>query len=155
MEPIGIVRTPFTQQKGMPIQPGGGRDVRGELIIKPEFCDGLADLDGLSHIYILYLFHQVPRTELTVVPFLDSSRRGVFATRFPLRPNHIGLSVVELTGVAGCRVGIQNIDVLDDTPLLDIKPYIPVFDAVPDARPGWMRSPSAEVDAKRSDHRFT
>lgn len=155
MEPIGIIRTPFTSLEGMPIQPGGGRGQRGELIIRPEFGDGLADLDGFSHIYLLYLFHQAHRTELSVVPFLDGSRRGVFATRSPLRPNHIGLSVVELTGVQGCRVGIKNIDILDGTPLLDIKPYIAAFDAVSDARSGWLNAESDEIDAKRADGRFT
>ena len=155
MEPIGIIRTPFTRLEGMPIQPVGGRGERGELIIRPEFGDGLADLDGFSHIYLLYLFHQSNRTELMVVPFLDDCRRGVFATRSPLRPNHIGLSVVELTGVEGCRVGIKNIDILDGTPLLDIKPYIGAFDAVSGTRSGWMDSESAEIKAKRADRRFT
>ncbi len=154
MEPIGIIRTPYKRLDEMPIQPGGGRGVVGELIIKPEYEEGLSDLDGFSHLYLLYLFHLVNRTEMKVVPFMDDRPRGIFATRSPVRPNHIGLSIVELGAVEGCRVVVNNIDILDNTPLLDIKPYIKAFDFVDQSRSGWMDADRSEVDLKRSDHRF-
>lgn len=154
LEPIGVIRTPYTKLEDMPIQPGGGRDVQGELLINSGYCDGLADLDGFSHIYLLYLFHQAKITKMSVVPFMDDRPRGVFSTRAPVRPNHIGLSVVELKGVEGCRVKIANIDILDGTPLLDIKPYIEAFDLVDKPRSGWMEARRSEVEFKRSDSRF-
>lgn len=155
LEPIGVIRTPYTRLEDMPIQSGGGRDVQGELIIKPQYSEGLADLDGFSHIHLLYLFHRTTTTKMRVVPFLDDEPRGVFATRAPVRPNHLGLSVVELVGVEGCRVTIRNIDILDGTPLLDIKPYIKAFDGVEECRSGWMEAARAEVEAYRSDDRFS
>ena len=155
VEPIGVIRTPFTSLEDMPIQPGGGKDVLGELLIEPQYCEGLADLDGFSHLYLIYLFHRAADTKMRVVPFLDDRPRGVFATRAPVRPNHIGLSVVELVEVRDCRVTIRNIDVLDGTPLLDIKPYIAQFDGVAESRSGWMEAQKEEVEAKRSDNRFS
>ncbi len=154
MEPIGIIRTPFKELAGMPIQPGGAQGTQGELIIKPEYADGLDDLDGFSHIYLIYLFHEAPRTQMKVVPFMDNGERGVFATRSPLRPNHIGLSIVELVRVDSCRVTIQNVDMLDRTPLYDIKPYIGAFDFVDRSRSGWMDKKRSEVISRRSDDRF-
>jgi tRNA-Thr(GGU) m(6)t(6)A37 methyltransferase TsaA len=155
VEPIGVIRTPFTSLEDMPIQPGGGKDVLGELLIEPQYCEGLADLDGFSHLYLIYLFHLAAGTKMRVVPFLDDRPRGVFATRAPVRPNHLGLSVVELVEVTDCLVTIRNIDVLDGTPLLDIKPYIEVFDSVAESRSGWMEAGKEEVEAKRSDNRFS
>ena len=155
VKPIGVIRTPFTSLEDMPIQPGGGKDVLGELLIEPQYCEGLADLDGFSHLYLIYLFHRAAATKMRVIPFLDDRPRGVFATRAPVRPNHIGLSVVELVEVADCLVKIRNIDVLDGTPLLDIKPYIEVFDGVAKSRSGWMEALKEEVEVKRSDDRFS
>lgn len=155
VEPIGVIRTPFSSLEDMPIQPGGGRDVLGELLIEPRYCEGLADLDGFSHLYLIYLFHRAAGTKMRVIPFLDDRPRGVFATRAPVRPNHIGLSVVELVEVRDCKVKIRNIDVLDGTPLLDIKPYIEQFDGVAESRSGWMEAHKDEVEAKRSDNRFS
>ena len=154
VEPIGVIRTPFTSLEDMPIQPGGGRDVQGELVIEPQYREGLADLDGFSHLYLIYLFHQAADIKMRVVPFLDDKPRGVFATRAPVRPNHLGLSVVELIEVSGCRVQVRNIDMLDNTPLLDIKPYIALFDGVAESRSGWMGAEKEVVEAKRSDDRF-
>jgi tRNA-Thr(GGU) m(6)t(6)A37 methyltransferase TsaA len=154
VEPIGVIRTPFTSLEDMPIQPGGGRDTQGELIIEPQYREGLADLDGFSHLYLIYLFHRTADTKLSVVPFLDDKPRGVFATRAPVRPNHLGLSVVELVEVTGGRVKVRNLDILDNTPLLDIKPYIAHFDGVAESRSGWMEAVREEVEAKRSDDRF-
>ena len=154
-DPIGVIRTPYTSLEDMPIQPGGGKDELGELIIKPHYSAGLADLEGFSHIHLLYFFHRTTVTRMRVIPFLDDKPRGVFATRAPVRPNHIGLSVVELIGIEGRRVKIRNIDIIDGTPLLDIKPYIKAFDGVEECRSGWMEAARLEVEAHRSDNRFS
>ena len=154
VKPIGIIRSPFRQLAGMPIQPGGASGVEGELLIEPAYREGLSDLDGFSHLYLIYLFHEAKRVCMTVTPFMDDTARGVFSTRSPLRPNHIGLSVVELVGVDGGRVRVRNIDILDNTPLIDIKPYIPAFDYVERARSGWMDKERSEVASKRADDRF-
>lgn len=128
IEPIGIIHTPFKEVAGMPIQPAGAAGVQGDVEVFEAYREALKDLDGFSHIVLLYLFHRSKGFNLQVVPFMDSERRGLFATRAPRRPNPIGLSVVELAGVgAGC-LHVRNVDMLDGTPLLDIKPYVPEFD---------------------------
>lgn len=154
MQPIGIIQTPFKELTGMPIQPGGAQGTRGELIIRPAYAEGLDDLAGFSHLYLIYLFHEARRTALKVVPYMDETKRGVFATRSPLRPNHIGLSIVELIAVDRCRVTVANVDMLDQTPLFDIKPYIAAFDHIGQARSGWMDKGRSEVASTRSDDRF-
>lgn len=154
METIGIISTPFTTLEDMPIQPRGAAETVGTVTVERRYLAGLADLDGFSHIYLLYHFHRATRVELTVVPFMDTVERGVFATRSPLRPNHIGLSLVELVGVEGRVLTVRGIDVLDGTPLLDVKPYIASFDQVAQSRSGWMQSDGAAVAATRSDSRF-
>lgn len=155
LDPIGLIRSPFSELENMPIQPAGAAEVLGSLEILPDFAEGLADLQGFSHVYLLYHLHRATRTALRVVPFLDTVERGVFATRSPLRPNHIGLSIVELLEVRGCLVRVRGIDILDGTPLLDIKPYIAGFDRVAESASGWMTADTEEVAAKRSDRRFT
>ncbi|MFN2355220.1 MAG: tRNA (N6-threonylcarbamoyladenosine(37)-N6)-methyltransferase TrmO [Desulfopila sp.] len=155
MEHIGTIRTPFTILADMPIQPKGAAEVEGQIILEKRFEKGLQDLDGFSHIFLLYQFHKADRTELTVVPFLDTEARGVFSTRSPLRPNHIGISIVEIVTIEANIVHVRGIDVLDRTPLLDIKPYIEKFDQVERSRSGWMRASAEEVRGKRSDKRFT
>ena len=154
VRPIGYVRSPFADPVGMPIQPGGARGVRGSVEVLPEFCDGLADLDGFSRIILVYLFHRSEGYSLRVVPFLDDSERGVFATRAPRRPNPIGLSTVRLVAVEGCRLVIEDVDLLDGTPVLDIKPYVPSIDAYPDERDGWFGECSGDVWTVRADRRF-
>ena len=154
MKPIGVIRSPFKTLENMPIQPRGGDDIEGEVSVDPLYADGLADLDGFSHIYLIYHFHKARRTELRVTPFMDTCVRGVFSTRSPLRPNHIGLSIVELLGVKENRLIIRGIDVLDGTPLLDIKPYISQFDRVEASRSGWFCGDEHDVAVKRSDSRF-
>lgn len=138
----------------MPIQPKGAAMVKGYAQIDDEFVDGLQDLQGFSHIYLLYSFHKATRTELKVTPFMDSEIRGVFSTRSPLRPNHIGLSIVQLSKVEGNKVYVEGIDILDGTPLLDIKPYIAGFDSVAESTSGWMKGSDEEIVGKRSDDRF-
>ena len=154
MEPIGIIQSPFTRIENMPIQPVGATDITGSVLIHEPFAEGLKDLDGFSHIYLIYLFHKCEKTSLRVVPFLDTVERGVFATRSPRRPNHIGLSIVELLKVEGRELFIKGVDILDQTPLLDIKPYIEAFDAVDNSTSGWMKNRASEVAQKRSDDRF-
>ncbi|MBF0378180.1 MAG: tRNA (N6-threonylcarbamoyladenosine(37)-N6)-methyltransferase TrmO [Desulfamplus sp.] len=154
METIGIIHSPFKSIEDMPIQPKGAVGIEGTLHINEDYIEGLKDLDGFSHIYIIYLFHKANKTSLTVVPFMDTSERGVFATRSPLRPNHIGLSIVELIKIEESIITIRGVDVLDQTPLLDIKPYIANFDSVTQSSSGWMRANVDEISKKRSDDRF-
>lgn len=150
--PIGILHTPFRDLAGMPIQPTGEASAPGTAQIFPSFADGLKDLEGFSHIILLYHLHQVQRTDLRVVPFLDSEAHGVFATRSPTRPNPIGLSVVRLLGRNGSVLNVKGVDMLDGTPLLDIKPYVPEFDAHPGSRAGWFETCGA--DRRVADGRF-
>ncbi len=154
MKPIGTIFTPFTCLEDMPIQPKGAEDIIGTVELKEQYLAGLDDLDGFSHIYLLYQFHMAQRTALTVTPFMDTRPRGVFATRSPLRPNHIGISIVRLKSIAKNIITVQGIDILNGTPLLDIKPYIAAFDAVQDCRSGWMQGSAGDVRRKRSDNRF-
>lgn len=155
LTPIGVIRTPYTALAGMPIQPGGARETLGRLELDPELAPALADLNGFSHIYLIYLFHASKGYNLTVTPYLDKTPRGLFATRAPKRPNPIGLSVVELVSIDGPVVQVRGVDVLDGTPLLDIKPYAPAFDApVSPVRSGWLEGRGAAVAETRSDDRF-
>lgn len=151
---IGIIHSPHSSIEDMPIQPNGARGVEGLVLVDEKYIDGLQDLEGFSHIYLLYSFHKATRTELLVKPFLDKQKRGVFATRSPLRPNHIGISIVKLKRVEGNKVVVENIDILDGTPLLDIKPYIEKFDTVKESISGWLQASDKEISKKRSDHRF-
>ena len=153
-QPIGVVHSPFQEIEGMPIQPTGAAGIQGAVEVFPEFAAGLTDLAGFSHIILLYHFHQVRETRLIVTPFLDAQPHGVFATRAPKRPNPIGLSVVKLLGVEGNLLHVENVDMLDGTPLLDIKPYVPAFDQHPADRVGWLVQARGEVQNKRSDSRF-
>ena len=151
--PIGLIHTPFTERQGMPIQPSRGRGVRGTVELAPEFADGLTDLDGFSHVVLIYHFHRSRGFDLRVTPFLDTVKRGLFATRAPRRPNAIGLSVVRLLGIEGNRIEVQDLDILDGTPLLDIKPYVPEFDHRTEVCEGWLEGvKNRDVD---SDDRFS
>jgi tRNA-Thr(GGU) m(6)t(6)A37 methyltransferase TsaA len=154
IQAIGTIHTPFDTLEDMPIQPKGAEEVIGTIELEEQYSAGLADLDGFSHIYLLYRFHMAKRTALTVTPFMDTSPRGVFSTRSPLRPNHIGISIVRLIGVEKNIITVQGIDVLNGSPLLDIKPYIAAFDSVQQSRSGWMKGSEEEVARKRSDQRF-
>jgi tRNA-Thr(GGU) m(6)t(6)A37 methyltransferase TsaA len=154
INPIGIIHSPYKSIEDMPIQPKGGSEVAGLVIVDEKYIDGLQDIDSFSHIYLLYSFHKSTRTEMHVTPFMDRQTRGVFATRSPLRPNHIGISIVKLTRIEGNSVFVKGIDILDGTPLLDIKPYIEKFDAVQDSISGWLQASDEEIKTKRSDKRF-
>ena len=153
-QPIGIIHTPFKSLCDMPIQPSGASMTRGQLIMDPQYSAGLTDLDGFSHIYLIYHFHKVQNYNLTVTPFLDKQPRGLFATRAPKRPNPIGLSIVQLISIENNVLNLLNVDILDGTPVLDIKPYVPAFDHQEDVRVGWLRDKDNEVKTKRSDERF-
>ena len=151
---IGIIHTPFKEIEGVPLQPTGASRVSGHIEIFPEYAEGLRDLDGFSHIILLYHFHQAKGWDPLVTPFLDSQPRGVFSTRAPKRPNPIGLSVVKLLNIEKNILQIENVDILDGTPLLDIKPYVPEFDQHPADRVGWLKDSRGKVRTKKSDGRF-
>ncbi len=153
-KPIGLIKSPFKDIEGMPIQPSGAYGVRGEVEISPEYVKGIKDLDGFSHIILLYHFHMVKDSSLTIVPFLDSTPRGVFATRAPRRPNPVGLSIVRLVAVRKNILDIENVDIVDGSPLLDIKPYVPEFDHHQVERIGWLQKAAGEVRHVISDDRF-
>jgi len=153
-KPIGIIHSPFKEVAGMPIQPAGAKGVKGFVEIKPAYAGGLKDLTGFSHIILLYHFHLSKDHSLEVKPFLDDHTHGVFATRSPARPNPIGISVVRLLKIEGRKLRIQNVDVVDGTPLLDIKPYVPEFDAHKARRIGWLTGKAKHVSKARSDRRF-
>jgi tRNA-Thr(GGU) m(6)t(6)A37 methyltransferase TsaA len=154
LKPIGTIHSPFKELCGMPIQPAGAADVKGTIEVFEEFREGLKDLDGFSHLILLYHFHQSKGFDLSVVPFLDKENRGLFSTRAPRRPNPVGLSIVQLDKVEDLVLHINNVDILDGTPLLDIKPYVPDFDVQAGVRTGWLDKTSKAVSDKKSDERF-
>jgi tRNA (adenine37-N6)-methyltransferase len=150
--PIGVIHSPFTEPKGTPIQPCVARGAQGTVVLKPEYVEGLSDLDGFERVWLLYIFDRSGPARLSVVPFRDTVEHGVFATRAPVRPNHIGMSAVRLTSVESNILHIEDIDVLDGTPLLDIKPYVPEYDAYECRKIGWLETASGGRD--RADSRF-
>jgi len=153
-QPIGIIHSPFSKREGMPIQPIGASGIKGTVEVFPEFQQGLMDIEGFSHIILVYHFHRVSGSKLLVTPFLDSQLRGVFATRAPTRPNPIGMSTVKLREREQNILHIENIDILDGTPLLDIKPYIPECDHQTVERTGWLERVKGKVSQGKSDDRF-
>ena len=153
-KPIGVIRTPFKSPVGVPIQPPAGRGVRGVVEVFSEYVEGLKDLEGFSYIILIYHFHLVKRYSLRVTPYMDSEARGVFATRAPARPNPIGISIVKLVKIEGNKLYIEDVDIVDGTPLLDIKPYVPEFDYRPNARIGWLEKRVKKLKDTRDDGRF-
>jgi tRNA-Thr(GGU) m(6)t(6)A37 methyltransferase TsaA len=152
--PIGKIHTPHQDLAGMPIQPTGAKGVQGKIEILPEFVPGLQDLEGFSYLILLYHFHLSNGYNLTPKPFLDTRPRGVFATRAPRRPNPIGLSIVRLDRIQGENLYISDADMMDGTPLLDIKPYVPDFDHRSPEKIGWLSGKVNQVTHFRSDKRF-
>ena len=151
-QPIGFVRSPHQTTNGAPIQPSRARGIEGTVEIAEEYVEGLSDLDGFSHIILICHLHKAAKFKLKVVPYLDTEFRGLFATRAPSRPNPIGLSVVRLLGIDGRVLRIEGVDLLDGTPVLDIKPYVREFDHQPEIRCGWLDKVKAREVA--ADGRF-
>ena len=153
-KPIGIIHSPFKEIEGTPIQPAGAEGIQATIEVFPEYSRGLKDLEGFSHIILLYHFHLTQGYSLEVKPFLDEATHGLFATRSPLRPNPIGVSVVRLIEVKGPVLQIEDVDIVDNTPLLDIKPYVPDFDQRTAVLTGWLSGKSDNVRIRRADKRF-
>ncbi len=149
---IGIIHSPFTEPKGTPIQPTRADHAEGWIELEKQYQPALRDLDGFDRIWLLYVFHRAGEPKLEVVPFLDTVPRGLFATRAPRRPNPIGLSCVQLVGIEGNIVRIADVDMIDGTPLLDIKPYAPRMDHFPVERSGWLDHCAGKRN--RADDRF-
>ena len=155
INPIGIIHTPFDDVKNMPIQPIAAEGVFGLVEIFPEFAAGLKDLEGFSHITLLYRFHKIDGYELEVVPFMDNESRGIFACKAPKRPNAIGLSTVKLMKIEGNILHIEQPDMLNGTPLIDIKPFYPRYDNREDVAIGWLeKNKDLPVEELRADERF-
>ncbi len=156
IESIGTIHTQFKKIEGMPIQPTGAKGIKGTIILKDKYKKGLKDLEEFSHIHILYLLHKVNGYSLEVKPFMDNTTHGIFATRSPKRPNRIGSSVVKLDGIEGNTLHISNIDVVDNTPLLDIKPYVPQLyeDTIDELKIGWFEKNHKKAKTQKSDDRF-
>jgi tRNA-Thr(GGU) m(6)t(6)A37 methyltransferase TsaA len=151
---IGVIHTPFSAVEGTPIQPRFAAGIRGRVEVFPEFVAGLQDLDGFSHIILLYHFHRISGYQLSVNPFLDEHPRGLFATRAPVRPNPIGLSVVELLSIERDSLFVEGVDMLDGTPLLDVKPFVPQVDCPEECRTGWLEEALRKGRNTRADDRF-
>lgn len=152
LHPIGIIRTPFKEAVGTPIQPVYGEGVEGEVLLDESLERALADIDGFERLWLLYWMDRAGPFQPGVVPYRDTCERGLFATRAPCRPNPIGMSVVRLLSREGSRLRVADLDILDGTPLLDVKPYVPIFDARAGSRAGWFDG-SAE-DRQNADDRF-
>lgn len=154
VKPIGVIHSPFREPKDIPIQSSVARDIEGTVEVYKEYMEGLKDLDGFSHIILIYYFHLSKKYSLKVKPFMDDNLRGVFSTRAPSRPNNIGLSIVRLIKIEGNILYIKDVDVVDGTPLLDIKPYVPEFDVREDVRIGWLRDNIYKLSESKDDGRF-
>ena len=154
LTPIGIIHTPFKTVEKMPIQPSAALEVPGTIEIFPEYSEGLADLEGFSHIYVLFYLHRVRAHKLKVIPFLDTVERGIFSTRSPARPNPMGLSVAKVISVEKNMIEIRGVDMLDSSPVIDIKPFVPEFEERSDVRTGWFEGKAGNAHRTLSDERF-
>lgn len=154
-QPIGYIQTPFNTVSDMPIQPSGANGAEGIIKLDPDFVPGLSDLDGFSHLILIYHFHLVKGHKLSVVPFMDDKPHGIFATRAPARPNPIGISTVKLKKMENNLIYIEGVDMVNGTPLLDIKPYFAPYDNRPDSISGWLKDKSdIDIAKVKSDNRF-
>ena len=154
LSPIGRLETPFNDIADMPIQPSVLADTRGKAVLDEKFVPGLKDLDGFSHIILLFLLHKISGYQLEVVPFMDTLPHGIFATRSPKRPNRIGMSIVRMESVVGNIVQFKGVDMLNGSPLLDIKPYYSYFDQQTQVRNGWLEGKTLRPENLHSDKRF-
>ena len=153
-KPIGTIYTPFKESKGTPIQPAVGRGVKARIEILPQFQKGLKDLDGFSHIILLYHMHKAKKHKLQSKPYMDDKKRGIFAIRAPSRPNSIGLSVVRLNQIENNILHIQDVDILNGTPLLDIKPMVGEFDSREGIKTGWLEDHVHKLHETSDDGRY-
>ncbi|GBG57177.1 tRNA (N6-threonylcarbamoyladenosine(37)-N6)-methyltransferase TrmO [Sporomusaceae bacterium FL31] len=151
---IGVIYSPFKEAKGTPIQPTAAADVSGIVELSPDYAPGLKDIEGFSHLILIYHLHLIKEASLLVKPFLDNELHGIFATRSPSRPNAIGLSVVRLEKVEGTRLHVLDVDIIDGTPLLDIKPYVAQFDVREGTRNGWFGNNLHKLPVTKDDGRF-
>jgi len=152
---IGIIYTEFNDIDGMPVQPSGSGNAKGKIILNDEFVPGLFDLEGFSHITLIYHLHKVTSYKLYVVPFIDNKSHGIFATRAPTRPNAIGISTVKLINIEGNTLIIEDVDMLNETPLLDIKPFYPKYDNRKKVKYGWLEAKEhVDINKIKSDNRF-
>jgi tRNA-Thr(GGU) m(6)t(6)A37 methyltransferase TsaA len=150
--PIGVIHSPHSEAKGTPIQPRYSEGFEGTVELLPEYGEALADLDGFERIWLIYAFDRSDGWKPKVTPFRDTVERGLFATRAPKRPNAIGMSCVRLIRIEGATLFVSDIDILDGTPLLDIKPYVPDYDAYPESQAGWLDC--ASRPGAKADQRF-
>jgi len=152
---IGTIYSDFTEAKGTPIQPLGAENAKARIELFSEFSEGLKDLEGFSHIILLYHFHLSKEYKLVDNPYLDNDvKHGVFAMRAPSRPNNIGLSIVKLNSIKDHILYVQDIDIINETPLLDIKPYVPGFDLRENAKIGWLEKNVSNLSKTKADNRF-
>jgi tRNA-Thr(GGU) m(6)t(6)A37 methyltransferase TsaA len=152
--PIGIVRSPFAGLAGMPIQTVAAKGVAATIELEPSYAAGLRDIDDFSHLLVISHLHLMQGYALEVTPFMDTQTHGVFATRSPRRPNPIGLSIVRLMRVEGATLHIEEVDLVDGTPVLDIKPYVPQLDDRATERTGWFAANVHKVHEVRADDRM-
>ena len=151
---IGIIHSPFERPDGTPIQPTGAWGIKGKVNMFPHYVEGLRDIEGFSHIILIYHFHLSGKAPLTVKPYMDTESHGVFAMRGPSRPNSIGISIVRLMEVEGPVLHVQDVDIVDGTPLLDIKPYVPEFDVRDVESIGWLEKNVHKLSESKDDGRF-
>jgi len=151
---IGIIHSPFKEPKGTPIQPIAAQGIDGTVEVFQEYTEGLNDLDGFSHVILVYHFHLSEESSLKVKPFMDDQTHGVFSTRAPNRPNPIGISVVQLIKIEGNILQVEDLDIIDGTPLLDIKPYVPEFDIRDAKKKGWLEKNVSKLSTSKDDGRF-
>jgi len=154
-KPIGVIHSLFKEPKGIPIQSAGAQGIDGTVELFSEYTEGLKDVEGFSHLILIYHFHLSKESPLKVKPYMDNKVHGVFAMRGPSRPNSIGISIVRLVRVEGNILHIQDIDIVDGTPLLDIKPYVPEFDIREVEKTGWLEKNVHKLSTSKDDGRFT
>jgi tRNA-Thr(GGU) m(6)t(6)A37 methyltransferase TsaA len=154
-KPIGIIHSPFKKPEGTPIQPTSAKGIKGTIKLFPEYKKGLQDIEGFSHIILIYHFHLSKKTSLKAKPFMDGKTHGIFAIRGTSRPNPIGISIVRLLKVKDNILHVENLDIVDGTPLLDIKPYVPEFDKAEVTKIGWLKGNIDKLSKTTDDGRFT
>lgn len=152
--PIGIIHSPFKEPKGTPIQAAAAKGIDGKVEVFSEYIDGLKDIEGFSYIILIYNFHLSKKSSLIVKPYMDNNTHGVFSTRAPSRPNSIGISIVRLIGVDKNILNIRDVDIVEGTPLLDIKPYVPEFDTRKADKIGWLEKNTHKLSTSKDDGRF-